>query len=98
MRFKPEHLLQHISLDSVVFGFHYNQLKVLLLHMKYSGEWALPGGFVQTDESLETAAIRVLQQRTGLSDIFLKQFRVFSDPNRSSQNPAVQDLMDNIRK
>jgi ADP-ribose pyrophosphatase YjhB (NUDIX family) len=94
MTLDPENLLQHISLDCVVFGFHANQLKVLLLHMKYSGQWALPGGFVQTNESLETAASRVLQQRTGLSDIFLKQFSVFSDPNRSKLNPAVKDFQE----
>lgn len=91
-KFNQENLLSHISLDCVVFGFHANQLKVLLVHMKYSGEWALPGGFVQTNESLETAANRALQERTGLSDIFLKQFGVFSNPNRSVWNPAVRDL------
>ncbi len=62
--------------------------------MKYSGKWAFPGGFVQTNESLETAASRVLEERTGLSDIFLKQFKVFSNPERSVLNPAVEDLQE----
>ncbi len=92
MSFNPDNLLKHISLDCVVFGFHLNQLKVLLVHLKYSKRWALPGGFVQSDESLEMAANRALQERTGLTDIFLKQFRVFSDPNRSKFNPAVRDV------
>ncbi len=92
MSFNPDNLLKHISLDCVVFGFHLNQLKVLLVHLKYSKRWALPGGFVQSDESLEMAAKRALQERTGLTDIFLKQFRVFSDPNRSKFNPAVRDV------
>lgn len=92
--FHGEEYLNHISLDCVVFGFHDNQLKVLLLRMKFTKEWALPGGFVQKNESLETAASRVLKQRTGLTDIFLKQFKVFSDPLRSKTNPAVQDLID----
>ena len=91
---QSEIFLKHISLDCVVFGFHDNQLKVLLLRMKFSKEWALPGGFVKEDESIETAATRVLKQRTGLDDIFLKQFKVFSDPQRSNTNPAVQDLID----
>lgn len=86
-------LLDHISLDCVVFGFHENQMKVLLLRMKYSHEWALPGGFVHGHESLETAANRVLKERTGLSRIFLQQFHVFSDPSRSKHNPAVPDVL-----
>ena len=85
--------LDHISLDCVVFGFHSNQLKVLLLHMKNSGEWALPGGFVREEESMEVAANRVLKVRTGLDKIFLRQFNVFSDPERSKINPSVSDLV-----
>ncbi len=88
----PEGYLNHISLDCVVFGFHENQLKVLLLQMKYSREWALPGGFVKKEETLEEAAARTLKERTGLRDIFLRQFFVFSDPDRSKINPAVRDL------
>ncbi len=61
--------------------------------MKYTKAWALPGGFVRHDESLEIAAKRVLMERTGLNDIFLKQFKVFSEPIRSQTNPAVQDLI-----
>lgn len=89
--------LNHISLDCVVFGFHDNQLKVLLLRMKFTKEWALPGGFVHGEESLELAATRVLKERTGLDDIFLKQFNVFSDPQRSKVNPAVNDLIESGR-
>ena len=89
--------LSHISLDCVVFGFHDNQLKVLLLRMKFTKEWALPGGFVHGEESLELAATRVLKERTGLDDIFLKQFNVFSDPQRSNVNPAVKDLIESGR-
>ena len=85
--------LDHISLDCVVFGFHSNQLKVLVLHMKKTGEWVLPGGFVCEDESIEVAANRVLKIRTGLDQIFLRQFNVFSDPQRSNRNPAVADLL-----
>lgn len=98
MLFNPESHLKHISLDCVIFGFHANQLKVLLMHLKHSGKWTLPGGFVELNESLETAANRVLEQRTGLSNIFLKQFRVFSDPQRSNQNPAVADMQTTVSR
>lgn len=91
--FQSGQFLNHISLDCVVFGFHDNQLKVLLLRMKFTKEWALPGGFVRENESLESAATRVLKERTGLDNIFLKQFKVFSDPQRSKTNPAVKDLI-----
>lgn len=87
-------LLGHISLDCVVFGFHENQIKVLLLRTKKTKEWALPGGFVFNDESIEVAASRVLKQRTGLDDIFLTQFHIFSDPQRSKNNPAVSDVIE----
>ena len=94
MSFETKDFLESISLDCVVFGFHDNQLKVLLLRMKYSHEWALPGGFVGRNETVEQAATRVLNERTGLDNIFLKQFKVFSDPGRSKMNPAVRDLVE----
>ena len=94
MSMETDHFLNSMSLDCVVFGFSNNQLKVLLLKMKYSHEQALPGGFVRKDETVEQAANRVLKERTGLDNIFLKQFRVFSDPERSKMNPAVRDLIE----
>lgn len=84
--------LDHISLDCVIFGFHENQLKILLLQLKYTKKWSLPGGFVKKNETLEEAATRTLKERTGLDNIFLRQFYVFSDPQRSKVNPAVEDL------
>ncbi|MDJ1501405.1 NUDIX hydrolase [Xanthocytophaga agilis] len=86
--------LSHISLDCVVFGFHENQLKVLLLKMKDRDKWGLPGGFVRKEESVELAANRVLKERTGLDNIFLQQFHVFSDPDRSNN----KDLIESARK
>lgn len=82
--------LPHLSVDCVVFGFHENGLKVLLLKMKHREEWALPGGFVGKEETVEAAATRVLQERTGLEHIFLQQFHVFSDPARSEGNSSVR--------
>jgi hypothetical protein len=73
--------LSHISIDCVIFGFHENQLKVLLLKWK-QGPWCLPGGFVKYEESLDNSAIRVLKERTGLDNIYLKQFHTFGEPKR----------------
>lgn len=75
--------LSHISIDSVVFGFHDNSLKVLLARADGETNWMLPGGYVQKKENMSDAAKRILFDRTGAADIFLKQFATFGDLNRS---------------
>lgn len=75
--------LDHISIDCVVFGFHEGLMKVLVMKVKNEEEWYLPGGFVLKKEPIEMAANRILKQRTGLDEIFLQQFHVFGDPERS---------------
>jgi 8-oxo-dGTP diphosphatase len=84
--------LAHISLDCVIFGFHDGQLKILLLKMENQDQLALPGGFMMREETLEDAAIRTLEERTGLGNIFLQQFHVFSDPGRSDSAGRLEDL------
>lgn len=77
-----QYFMRHISVDCVIFGFHENQLKVLLLKWKDLQQWCLPGGFVYKDEHIDASARRILTERTGLDNIFLKQFYAFGDPNR----------------
>lgn len=72
-----------LSVDCAIFGFHENVLKVLVLNVDYIQKLALPGGFILKDEPVEQAAYRVLQERTGVHNIFLQQFDVFSAPDRS---------------
>ena len=84
--------LPSLSVDCVIFGFHENQLKVLLLKHRYLDIWALPGGFIYKDEPADAAAYRVLQERTGLNEIFLQQFHVFGEPERSEKEFHLQDL------
>lgn len=74
-----ERYLPHISLDPVIFGYHDQQLKILLLKMKGLDGWGLPGGFIRREEPLSVAAHRILHDRTGLEDLFLQQFHVFGD-------------------
>jgi 8-oxo-dGTP diphosphatase len=83
------HFLPNISIDCIIFGFHNNQLKVLLLQFKETGKWALPGGFIFKTEHGDEAAVRILKSRTGLADVYLKQFHTFSDPDRGSKNHGV---------
>lgn len=73
----------HISIDCVVFGFHESSMKVLLLKMKGTDKWGLPGGYMKKNENIDQAASRILKARTGASDIFLEQFKVFSNIGRS---------------
>lgn len=85
-------LLPSLSVDCVIFGFHETQLKVLLLKHRYGDLWALPGGFIGNDEPTDAAANRVLNERTGLNEVFLKQFHVFGDPERSQKEFHLKDL------
>jgi len=74
--------MPHLSVDCVVFGFHDGHLKVLLLQLSDTNEWCLPGGFIQHTEPLDAAAVRTVNQRTGLKNIYLRQFHAFGDPSR----------------
>lgn len=85
---EPSKLQPGLSIDCVIFGFHDNELKVLLLKMKHMDKWALPGGFVEKDQDVDDEAIRVLKQRTGLENIFLQQFHLFGQANRSQPDHA----------
>ena len=77
----------HVSVDVVLFGFDFEELKVLLIERanepkgQYS-DMVLPGDLIYDDENLESAAKRVLTELTGLSNIYLEQFATFGDPNR----------------
>jgi ADP-ribose pyrophosphatase YjhB (NUDIX family) len=74
-----------VALDCIVFGFDDDQLKQLLVKRliePQKGDWSLMGGFLQTDESLDEAAKRILFSLTGLIDVFLEQLYSFGDINR----------------
>ncbi|MCW3113829.1 MAG: hydrolase [Segetibacter sp.] len=76
-----------LAIDAVIFGFHENQLKILLLEYENTNLWALPGGFIKKDESLNDAARRTTFDRTGLQNIYLEQFYVFGDIERHDPEP-----------
>lgn len=76
------HFLPHIAYDSVVFGFSGMKLKILLMEYHQTGFFALPGGFVQRDESLDSAVQRGLKERTGLDHVYLEQFYTFGSLGR----------------
>eukprot|EP01098_Paradermamoeba_levis_P016907 TRINITY_DN9401_c0_g1_i1.p1 TRINITY_DN9401_c0_g1~~TRINITY_DN9401_c0_g1_i1.p1 ORF type:complete len:259 (+),score=-28.79 TRINITY_DN9401_c0_g1_i1:68-844(+) len=85
------HYLPHLSIDPVIFGYHDQQLKILLLNWKGLNGWGLPGGFIQRREPLSQAAHRILQERTGLENVFLQQFHTFGDsPYRLQERSASE--------
>jgi 8-oxo-dGTP diphosphatase len=85
-------MLPSVSIDCVILGFHNNQLKILLLKYKNTNYYGLPGGFINIEEDLEDAAQRVLEDRTGLKDIYLEQFHVFGSKNRRNDT-THQEIM-----
>lgn len=80
-----QNYIQQLSIDCVIFGYQEKQLKVLVPKMIFKGDfWALPAGFILQDESIDHAARRILEERTGIRDIYLDQFRVFGGTGRSN--------------
>ncbi len=77
-----------VSVDCVIFGFDGSALKILLVERDTEKEvdaapdHKLPGSLIRQDEDLRSAAYRVLEEMTGIRNIFLKQLHVFSDPER----------------
>jgi len=73
------------TVDNVIFGFEEGELQVLLIKRNvepYSNSWALPGNFVEPEENLEDAGVRVLKQLTGLNDVYLEQVATFGKTGR----------------
>ena len=81
-----------VSVDCVIFGYEDKQLKVLLIKSdlkEFEGLWSLLGDLVTPHEDLEHAAYRVLQERTGLSDVYLEQVHTFGRINRHPSGRVV---------
>ncbi len=77
-----KYFIPQLSIDCVIFGYHENQLKVLLSCWKNVDGWCLPGGNIMHSESIDEAARRILYKRTGLESVFLQQFYTFGDSQR----------------
>jgi 8-oxo-dGTP diphosphatase len=81
-----------LTADCVVFGLDDEDLKVLLMQRDrepFAGTWALPGGFVEVNETLEEAARRELEEETGLSRVFLEQLYTFGAVDRDPRERVV---------
>jgi 8-oxo-dGTP diphosphatase len=82
-----------VTVDCIIFGLDSgSQLKVLLVQRAqdpFQGHWALPGGFVEMDEDLETAALRELEEETGVRDVFIEQLFTFGAPGRDPRGRVI---------
>lgn len=81
-----------ISVDCVLFGYDEKELKVLLIKSdleEFQGLYSLLGDLVRPDEDLETAAYRVLKERTGLDDVYLEQVQTFGSLDRHPSGRVI---------
>ena len=73
------------AIDCIIFGFDGANIKLLLIKRglnPFKNKWSLMGGFIQPSESPDDAAVRVLEECTGLKEVYMEQFMVFGNPNR----------------
>jgi ADP-ribose pyrophosphatase YjhB (NUDIX family) len=82
-----------VAVDAIVFGYSKNEgVSILLIQRKYppfKNAWAIPGGFVLSDESLEEAVRRELREETGIEVNYLEQLYTFGDPDRDPRKRVI---------
>ena len=81
-----------VTVDIIIFTIENNKLKTLLIERKnppFKGRWALPGGFLKKDEDIQIAALRELNEETGVKGVYLEQLYTFGEPNRDSRGRVV---------
>jgi len=80
------------TVDCIVFGLDEDELKILLIQRAlppFESHWAIPGGYVNIDESLEKAALRELEEETGIGNVFLEQLYTFGDLGRDPRGRTI---------
>ena len=81
-----------VAVDAIVFGYSDNTLNVLLIKQKFGklkDQWALVGGFVQNDETLDDAVIRELKEEAGIKVNYLEQLYTFGKIDRDPRFRVV---------
>jgi len=81
-----------VTVDVIIFTLRDSDLQVLLIRRKYppfEAVWAIPGGFVGIDESLEEAALRELEEETGVRDVYLEQLYTFGEVDRDLRGRVI---------
>ena len=89
----PESLAHHVvAVNVVLFTIQDGSLKVLLVKREqppFRGLWSLPGGFVRREESVDEAALRELQEATGITTVYLEQLYTFGDLDRDPRGRVI---------
>ena len=83
---------ERVTVDIVIFTIRDDALQVLLVRRgipPFEGAWAIPGGFVLPNESLDDAARRELREETGVDDVWLEQLYTFGDPDRDPRGRVI---------
>jgi len=81
-----------LAVDCIIFGFDMENLKILLIKRDFEpekGKWSLMGGFLKDNETLDSAATRVLNDLTGLDNIYMEQLRAYSALDRDPVERTV---------
>lgn len=81
-----------VTTDVVILTVLDGALKVLLIKRgmdPFKGKWALPGGFVKIDESVDTCAVRELEEEAGIKDVYLEQLYTFGRVNRDPRERVI---------
>lgn len=93
MAYTYEYPRPALTVDCIIFGLDESAiLKVLLIERAndpFKNQWALPGGFVDMEENLETAALRELEEETGVKNVFIEQLYTFGAPARDPRGRVV---------
>ena len=87
-----DHPRPSVTADVIIFTLRNDDLQALLIkrkHPPFKEMWAIPGGFVSIDESLEEAALRELEEETGVRDVYLEQLYTFGDIGRDPRGRVV---------
>ena len=81
-----------VAVDIVIFTIQSGELRVLLVKRgipPFQGKFAIPGGFVLENESLDQAALRELNEETGVADVYLEQLYSFGAPTRDPRGRVI---------
>jgi 8-oxo-dGTP diphosphatase len=92
MSFTYKYPRPSVTTDIAVFSDHTENQQILLIRRgndPFKGLWALPGGFIEMDETLVATAARELMEETGLSVEKLTQFRAYGNPGRDPRGRTI---------